>query len=92
MDPSEGWGQHEGLQGAGKHKTKEKWQWVTSKKGALPKLSLYCLLSRRWTTQGQGSLQMMMNDKSTIKHKRKRIMISSKEEVHLHWQLGHVFA
>jgi len=33
-------------------------------KGALPKFSCYCLLSRRWTSQGQGSLQMMMNNKS----------------------------
>jgi len=32
MDPSEGWGQNEGLQGAGKHKTKERWQQVTSKR------------------------------------------------------------
>jgi len=53
-------------------------------KGALPKLSLYCLLSRRWMSQGQGSLQMMMNEESTIKHKIKLIMINSKEEDHLH--------
>jgi len=31
-------------------------------------------------------------DKATIKHKRKLIMIKSKEEDHLHWQLGHDFA
>jgi len=58
-------------------------------KGPFPKLSLYCLLSRR--QMSQGSLQMLMNAKLTIKHKRKIIM-SSKEEDHLHWQLGHDFA
>jgi len=61
-------------------------------KGELPKSSLYCLLSRTWVSQGQGSLQMMIGSKATIKHKRKLIMIISKEEDHLHWQLGHNFA
>jgi len=28
-------------------------------KGELPKLSLYCLLSRRWASQGWGSLQVL---------------------------------
>jgi len=35
---------------------------------------------------------MMMGGEATIKHKRKLIMIKSKEEDHLHWQLGHNFA
>jgi len=48
--------------------------------GALPKISLYCLLSRRWASQGQGSLQMMNGGEATIKHKRRHIMINSKEE------------
>jgi len=61
-------------------------------KGVLPKLSLYCLLSRRQASQGQGNLQMMNGGEATIKHKRKLIMIKSKEEDHLHWQLGHDFA
>jgi len=32
-------------------------------KGALPKLSLYCLLSRRRASQGQGSLQVLKTTK-----------------------------
>jgi len=92
MDPSEGWGQNEGLRGGRKAHNKGEMATGYLQKAALPKLSLYCLLSRRRTSQGQGSLQMMMNDELTIKHKRKLIMISSKEEDHLHWQLGHVFA
>jgi len=91
MDPSEVWGQDGGLRGGKKAHNKGEMATGYLQKGALPKLSLYCLLSRRRTSQGQGSLQMMMNDESTIKHKRKLIMISSKEEDHLHWQLGHVF-
>jgi len=36
---------------------------------------------------------MMKGSEATIKHKRKLIMINSKEEDHdLHWQLGHNFA
>jgi len=69
-----------------------KWVMGCLQKGALPKLSLYCLLSRRQASQGQGSLHMMNGNEATIKHKRKLIMIKSKEEDHLHWQLGHDFA
>jgi len=32
-------------------------------KGELPKLSLYCLLSRRQVSQGQGSLQVLKTTK-----------------------------
>jgi len=54
--------------GAGKH-NKGEMAMGYLQKGALPKLSLYCPLSRRRTSQGQGSLQMMMNNELTIKHK-----------------------
>jgi len=35
---------------------------------------------------------MMNGSEATIKRKRKLIMINSKEEDHLHWQLGNDFA
>jgi len=75
MDPSEGWGQNKGLQGGRKAHNKGEMAIGYLQKGALPKLSLYCPLSRRWMSQGQRSLQMMMNGKATIKYKRKLIMI-----------------
>jgi len=34
----------------------------------------------------------MKGGEATIKHKTKFIMINSKDENHLHWQLGHNFA
>jgi len=92
MDPSKDWGQNEGLRGLESTETKEKRATGYLQKGALPKFPLYCLLSRRRVSQGQGSLQMMKGGEATIKHKRKLIMIQSKEEDHLHWQLGHDFA
>jgi len=41
--------------------------------GELPTSSLYCPLSRRWASQGWGSLQESNGDEATIKHKRKLI-------------------
>jgi len=56
MDPSKDWGQNEGLRGL--ESTETKGERVTGylQKGALPKFPLYCLLSRRRVSQGQGNL------------------------------------
>ena len=56
--------------------------------GELPKFSLYCLLSRRRASQGQGSLQMSMAVKQQSNTKENLFMITGKEADHLHWQLG----
>jgi len=47
MDPSKDWGQNEGSRGLESTETKEKRAMGYLQKGALPKLSLYCPLSRR---------------------------------------------
>jgi len=88
MDLSGGWKQHEGLQGAGRQENNGKTGNLGLQEGELPKSSMYCLRSRRWTSQCQGSLKMLNGGKTTIKHKRKLIMITGKEADHLHWQLG----
>jgi len=62
-----------------KHRNKGEMAMGYLHKGALPKPSLYCLLSRRQAAQDQGSIQMMNGGEATIKHKRKLIMIKCKE-------------
>jgi len=92
MDPSVSWGQNRGSQEAGKQEGNGKMGNLDLQEGELPKFSLYCLLLRRWVSQGQGNLQMSNGNEATIKHKRKLIMITGKEADHLHWQLGCVVA
>jgi len=86
MDPSKDWGQNEGSQGAGEQGNDGKTGNLFLQEGELPKFSLYCLLLRRQASQGQGSLQMLIDAEATIKHK-KLIMITSKVADNLHWQL-----
>jgi len=56
LDPTNGWGQNKGLQGAGAGENNRKTGNLGCQEWELPKSSLYCLLSRRQASQGQGSL------------------------------------
>jgi len=60
MDPSKDWGQNKGSRGLEGKETREETGNLCLQEGELPKFSLYCLLSRRRASQGQGSLQMSM--------------------------------
>jgi len=60
IDPSVSWGQNRGSQEAGEQESTGKMGNLDLQKGELPKFSLYCLLMRRWASQGQGNLQMLM--------------------------------
>jgi len=60
MDPSKDWGQNEGSKETREQVNNGKTGNLGLQEGELPKFSLYCLLSRRRASQGQGSLQMSM--------------------------------
>jgi len=77
MYPRGGWGQNEACEML---ESSKKGKWVTlNSKRELPKLSLYCLLFRRWASQGHGSLQMM-NGQQGYNQTQNKIY-------HLHWSI-----
>jgi len=60
-------------------------------KGALQVIPVLSSL-KKTSVPGSGKPTGAEDDKATIKHKRKLIMISSKEGGNLHWQLDDDFA
>jgi len=60
--------------------TKEETGNLHLQEGALPKFSLYCLLLRRWASQGQGTLQMSNGAKQQSNTKENLLQLLAKRQ------------
>jgi len=88
MGPREVWGKNKASQGAGKQRKRN---WLPPEGRVTLVIPVLSSL-KKMGAPGSGKPTGAEDDEVAIKHKRKHIVISSKEEAHLHWQLSDNFA